>query len=278
MFKYSLNSKDVKKGKCPLCERNYKFTFYVNNETLEIIGDRFGKCDRVNSCRYHLKPDKDLIVISENYTPPPPRPISLIDYEAVKRSMNKSNNLIEFLKSNFDNDKVNEVIEKYKIGSSRYWEGSTVFWQIDASKRVRGGKIMLYNKETGRRIKRLNRSFIYWVHSAMKLKNYNLKQCFFGEHLINESNKPIAIVESEKTAIICDLVLGEYIWLATGSKQNLSFDKLNILNKKEVRLFPDNDAFNDWSKFNLPVSEILNNQGDIDGFDLADWILNKYST
>jgi hypothetical protein len=46
-------------------------------------------------------------------------------------------------------------------------------------------------------------------------------------HLINESTKnKIAIVESEKTALIMSLFLPDYIWMATGSKSNLKKEML----------------------------------------------------
>jgi len=46
-------------------------------------------------------------------------------------------------------------------------------------------------------------SCIDWAHKALKLGNLSLNQCLFGEHLLNEyRNKPVAIIKSEKTAII----------------------------------------------------------------------------
>jgi hypothetical protein len=46
---------------------------------------------------------------------------------------------------------------------------------------------------------------ISWVHSVLKLPNYNLSQCFFGEHLLIDTTKTVAIVESEKTAVIASV-------------------------------------------------------------------------
>lgn len=43
------------------------------------------------------------------------------------------------------------VLDDYRMGATR--NGATIFWQIDRDNRVRGGKIIPYNKEGGHRIK-----------------------------------------------------------------------------------------------------------------------------
>jgi hypothetical protein len=65
--------------------------------------------------------------------------------------------------------------------------------------------------------------------------------------LLQNSNKPIAIVESEKTAIIASVYMPDYIWLATGSLNNLSAEKCAVLNGRRVILFPDLNAFDKWT-------------------------------
>lgn len=76
-------------------------------------------------------------------------------------------------------------MKRYKVGTSKYWDGATVFWQTDNQNKVRTGKIMLYNPETGKRIKEPY-NHVTWVHSVLHKGDYNLKQCFFGEHLLPE--------------------------------------------------------------------------------------------
>ena len=76
--------------------------------------------------------------------------------------------------------------------------------------------------------------FWTWAHSELirsgLLKtDFNLNQCFFGEHLLLNNKKPVAVVESEKTAVIASICFPEFVWLAVGSKQNL--------NRKEVMLY-----------------------------------------
>jgi len=44
----------------------------------------------------------------------------------------KTNNLIKYLKTIFDNETIVNLINIYKIGpSSHFWGGTTIFWQID---------------------------------------------------------------------------------------------------------------------------------------------------
>lgn len=61
---------------------------------------------------------------------------------------------------------------------------------------------MLYDATTGKRVKH-PQPHVCWVHTEMKLKDYNLRQCFFGEHLLPlYPDRKVFVVESEKTAVI----------------------------------------------------------------------------
>ena len=77
--------------------------------------------------------------------------------------------------------------------------------------------------------------------------DYNLVQCLFGEHLLKMyPDKVVALVESEKSALIASGVYPEYIWLATGGKSQLSIDKLKVLKGRTVIMFPDVDGYEYW--------------------------------
>lgn len=194
-------------------------------------------------------------------------------------------NLTAFLLNNFTFDEVQKASQDYYLtGANLCWNDATIFWQIDTSEQIRSAKIMLYNKYTGKRIKEPYKH-INWLHKAIKEPNFNLCQCLFGLHLINEDyQKNIAIVESEKTAIIMSIFLPEFIWLATGSKSNFKFELLEPLKKRKCFAFPDKGEFNNWSNkakelkdkgFKIEVSNLLEQTSFKNGFDLADYYFNR---
>ena len=114
-------------------------------------------------------------------------------------------------------------MKDYRVGTSKHWPGSCVFWQTDINGSVRTGKVMLYDADNGKRVK-LPFNHVTWVHSLLKLPDFNLRQCFFGEHLLPMNRgKPVAIVESEKTALVAAYYLPEYVWLASGGKNGWFF-------------------------------------------------------
>lgn len=196
-------------------------------------------------------------------------------------------NLTAFLLSNFNFDEVQTATQNYYLtGTNYFWKNATIFWQIDQKERIRGAKIMLYDKHTGKRIKEPY-NHINWLHKAIKEPNFNLCQCLFGLHLINEDyQKIVAIVESEKTAIIMSMFLPDYIWLATGSKGNFKLELLEPLKNRYIVAFPDKGEFTNWNNtamklktlnFKISVSELIENTDFQNGFDLADYYLMESS-
>lgn len=173
--------------------------------------------------------------------------ISYIDKELLRSTLNKENYFIDYLHKLFTPEQVHELRTKYLIGGHNYWNKSTVFWQVDKEGKIRTGKVMVYDPKTGKRIKE-PRSLITWIHQALKMTDFNLSQCFFGEHLIKDTKKPIAIAESEKTTIIASVFYPQFIWLASGGKEGLTQKKLKALYGRKVSLFPDLDAYADWVK------------------------------
>jgi len=193
-------------------------------------------------------------------------------------------NLTEYLKSKFTKDEVFNAMQNYFItGTNHFWNNATVFWQINNKEQVQGAKIMLYDRFTGKRIKEPY-NHINWLHKAIKEPDFSLCQCLFGLHRINEDyQKIIAIVESEKTAIVMSIFLPEFIWLATGSKGNFKFELLEPLKKRNIIAFPDKGEFKNWLDkttelnaigFKIAVSDLIEQTDFKNGFDLADYYLS----
>lgn len=72
----------------------------------------------------------------------------------------------------------------------------------------------------------------------------------FGEHLLHSDDigKAVALVESEKTALLGSLVFPDYVWVAVGGKANFKPERMVALCNRTVIIFPDVDAFDDWKE------------------------------
>ena len=119
--------------------------------------------------------------------------------------------------------------------------------------------------------------------------DWQLTQCLFGEHLlIKYPQKPIMLVESEKTSIIMSLYEPSFNWMATGGLNNLTENKIYPIRKQQITAFPDLKCFELWhdkverinkaigSKMELShiLEEIATKEDKELGLDLADYFLN----
>ena len=291
-YRYELEKGGLKYV-CPACQQR-RFVRYVDTVTGEQIADDVGRCDREDSCGYHLRPSE---YFQQHGTKPPaaarrkepmpepepePEP-SFIDPETADKSLRNynENNFAWWLASVFGIEKAFELADAYHVGTSKHWPGANIFWQQDVTGGIRGGKIMLYDKETGRRVK-YPFNHVTWVHKVLKVEPFHLRQCLFGEHLlVTDRDKPVGVVESEKTAIVAAGFMPEMLWLATAGKNNLKAERLDVLRGRNVTLFPDLGAFGKWREIGraagVKVSDILENRADPQargaGYDLADYLL-----
>ncbi len=287
-FRFSLD-KSSKKFRCPKCSKK-RFVKYVDYKTGEYLPNGYGRCDRESSCGFFKDPYREGYVdgsssFRQKKVSQKSKTIDLIPKNVYQDSLRgyRKNRFVEYLESLFDHRTVQGLIQNYNIGTSKYWKGATVFWQIDSNNNIRTGKVMLYSLD-GHRVKKPF-SHINWVHSIL-YNRYNLEQCLFGEHLLTcDKTIPVAIVESEKTAIISSVYFPEFIWLAVGAKSNLKPERCNSLVGRRVILFPDLGAYEDWKKrakslsyfCEVQVSDLLEeNSVDIsqtEGYDLADYLI-----
>lgn len=283
-YKYSLD-RSSKKFVCPRCNKQ-TFVRYIENANGSYLDGEFGRCDRETKCAHHNFPKNSkggFFVCCK----PKPKP-SFHSHDLLKKSLSGSreNNFIEFLKTLFTVEEVTEVVSKYSIGTSNHLEGATIFWQIDNLERIHAGKIMQYIPETGKRAKSPEgKGRMNWVHSVNKTEDFTLDQCLFGLHLINEANqKTVAIVESEKTAVIMSVFKPEYTWLATGSKQAFKQSILEPIKQFKIVAFPDKSEYEDWKQraselnakgFKISVSDWIEKTELESGTDLADVFINE---
>ena len=298
--------------KCPKCGDPHSFAYYLDGNTGEMIDKVVGRCNHESGCGYHYTPKQYFIdnpVEKERFTDSvkqktfqkpiqkPQQEIGYIPFSYVEKSVSYNSSFVYFLCGLFDrytleSPSIEKMMQDYALGATK--DGSVIYWQIDTKGKVRTGKVMKYDPNTGHRIK--NGGGINWIHSIMKKQqllpeDYNLVQCLFGEHLLRMyPTKVVALVESEKSALIASGVYPECIWLATGGKSQLSIDKLKVLRGRTVIMFPDVDGFEYWSKkakeveaigCKVVVSDLLEkNATDEDRankIDLADWLIRYLS-
>jgi hypothetical protein len=215
-----------------------------------------------------------------------------LPFSYIERSASYRSNLVRFLCEILTEEQINSIGENYALGATKNKE--VIFWQIDINGKVRTGKIMQYNPETGRRLKHESGA-IDWVHNKLKKsgtlpEDFNLQQCFFGEHLLKlYLDKPVAIVESEKSSLIASAVFPNLIWLAAGNLNGLSLEKCQVLKGRNVTLFPDLGAFEKWSdkawiiekecncKINIStlLEDIATPEAKVNGFDIADYLIEE---
>ncbi len=252
-------------------------------EQITDFRDRLLRAEEVFRIDGRMRPTGVPMIRRESKPKPEP---SLIP-ESVMRASFKAydqNTFALWLVRVFGEPKALEVAFMYGIGTSRHWPGACVFWQIDEEWRVRRGKVMLYNSRTGRRVKEPG-NMVAGVHWLLGMADRKPEPCLFGLHLAAaDRSKPVAVVESEKSAIIGAGFVPEFIWTATGGSGTLNREMLKPLQGRRVVLYPDLGAFDKWKEKagGLPgvdVSGLLEQRASAGdraaGLDVADFLLRE---
>lgn len=309
-YRYQLD-KSSKKVRCTACGKKTA-VLYVDMETGNCLPEIVQRCDRENKCGHHYtpkqyfgdNPENKPEVLSDQRASLQESPIEFIPMEYVEKSMLgfKTSHFAEFIINLFGETGGCGLLLKYFVGRSKSDNGKAcVFWQIDETNRVRYGKIMCYDANTGKRRKDM-------PPVAVPVKPVNYLQTFFGCHLLTEyPNKPVAIVESEKTAIIASFFMPQYNWLATGGSSGCKwreYQVYKVLRGKEIVFFPDfgyysrptskqqsewKTCFQEWSDRAAAIAEklqckisvgcVLENAlpelERLNGPDLADFLINR---
>ena len=188
---------------CPKCGKK-TFTKYVYKRNGEIVGDRYGYCNRGWYCKYKLMPSynffendnnvlqKELYGVNcydlseygfnvfdegpEKFTHTIPEQVlldSMIGYD--------NSNFAKFLIRHLDQNAL-KLLSEYYIGLSRADDlAANIFWRIDNNYVVRNGVVSYYSSDYGCKYDQKNIDIIY----NPKIRFYTLFSCLFGAHLIN---------------------------------------------------------------------------------------------
>ena len=277
-YKYQLR-RGGRKEVCPNCGQR-RFVPYVLTEDNEtIVNPEWGRCDRENSCGYWMKPNGNAVI----QDPKPRKPETPMWIEPFVTTL-VDNSLAPFANWLIGKDKVFKAFMDYHIGTA--YDGGCIFVQVDVLGKIRAGKIIRY--KDGHRVK--DGLPVRWLHKDKHYKQLihgdTLKQCFFGEHILSiRPDAPVAVVESEKTALLMAEIRPEYVWLATGGSCGLQNpDKTRVLDGRNVTLFPDNGMYLKWRQIAMPKGWAVNeeclpaNEHLVSGYDILDlyewWLLD----
>lgn len=277
-YKYQLR-RSGRKEICPNCGKR-RFVPYVLTEDNEtIVNPDWGRCDRENSCGYWMKPNGNPVI----QDPKPKKPETPMWFEPFVTTL-VGNSLAPFADWLIGKDKAFKAFMDYHIGTA--YDGGCIFVQVDVLGKIRTGKIIRY--KDGHRVK--DGLPVRWLHKDKHYKQFvhgdTLKQCFFGEHLLlMRPDAPVAIVESEKTALLMSAIRPEYIWLATGGSCGLqNAEKTKVLEGRDVTLFPDNGMYLKWRQIAMPKGWAVNeeclpaNEHVAVGYDILDlyewWLID----
>ena len=115
-----------------------------------------------------------------------------------------------------------------------------------------------------------------WTHFLLQQQgllpqNYQPPKCFFGQHLLaGQPDKAVAIVESEKTAVVMALCQPQHIWLATAGCGGLTPQKTACLKGRRVLLFPDSGCYEKWRSQMKKATDLQTN-----GANSIQWTISK---
>ena len=192
---------------------------------------------------------------------PPPFNPTIIPALSVKRfEINYTRSfLFTFLSGRYGTATIDQLFRTYGVGACNLYKefaegATTLFIQRDMQGRVRQIGACIYDPLTGKRkrdthLKPKRIGLPHMKRQNVAEEDIYLVQCFFGEDLLQGNTKPVAIVESEKTAMIASLHYPQFVWLATGGSFGVGKPKpetWGVLNGRSINMYPDADKLFDW--------------------------------
>lgn len=268
------------KGKhiCPQCSHK---TFVKYNN----LPEHFGYCERKNNCGYEYFATKENL--RQNILPE--FEIAKKEQKPVSFILPNADFFADILKdcsSNFHKYCLSlgiteSHLSKWNIGTDK--KGDTVFIFKNIKGQICNRKVGRYNT-LGKR----DKAFGFYSLPAKSDTKYFLP--LFGEHQLMQADKDsiIALVESEKTAVIASFFYPEFLWLAAGSANGLSdgsndsTNKISAIKNYYTLWMADadmagrqNSSIRNLTKHNVMHSIIDLFPERLDGWDIADELGTK---
>jgi hypothetical protein len=288
----------VGKGICPLCgDRSLSYYVDTHNGSC-IVDESLGKCDHLDSCKpYHEHPyqwsglrEYEKQYGDSNYkrveVPEKPKRYYYLDKTLLdKIKFIEGNVFVQFLKGlGISITDIKDLFSKLNVYTRSELE--IVFAYQDLENRFTRGMIIRFDR-TGHKYGNLSS-----IHHRMKDKglisdDFDITELhLWGLHLLNDSvniDKPIAIVESQKTALLCNYLYPSMVWMASSGLSNLNIEKFEPLRGRRIIIYPDKGTYlslsgklNAWAKYmefpDLEYNTAFENKYFARGYDMADYL------
>lgn len=254
--------------KCPKCGRGQSFSYYIDDNGWN-PGPQYGRCNHTG-CGYllypsHITAPAAVAAPSPNLATEKQPPIYYTRANvAAYRPAAMNNALCRYLCTRLtDMNRFFDVLRQYCIGSV---EDGIIFWQIDEHFTIHRGKVMWYRPD-GHRLKltrpdgsEYGKVQMMWKYIPNHHRDRDPEMCYFGQHLATlYPNKPLALVESEKTALVMSYYYPNFIWVSTLSLANFQAYRLTSLKdrKTPIIIFPDFDGYDQWHTKALAIKDLM---------------------
>lgn len=306
--------KRYRKTSCPNpdCHDRRCYKPYVHKVTGEVLHPDVGRCDHEQSCQYHYSPKmflrdhpelrhttetshiRAVIPRTPNHAPAaPPQPQTVFyPLQWAEQAQRRSSTFRRWFESlPYEAEVKAQVLRDYMVGGTQWdtyvehvnYGPAVIFWMIDEQQRVHDAKLMAYQMD-GHRVQGWGNSMrSLCVKRGVGPQLEQTDKCLFGLHLLPQHpDCPVAIVESEKTALVCACRYPQYLWLATGGCGGLNAQKLRPLMQSRLIIFPDSGEYDKWHRImrdthhpDYRISDMLEGERYPPNTDLADVILGK---
>lgn len=253
--------------------RPFSADFENADPQIRALAERVGRCDNERKCGYNYPPREFFAETKAGVPahsadwkkPEPPKTARPLSFELVRQSAYPYKSVFgKWLRDDLrlPAEKLDQVMKDYWVGATN--EGRIIYWLIDIEGKCRDGKFMAYRNDGHRdhdKHPRWARKEIINRYAALGkitqkrkdelLNELVIRRCF-GEHLLADpryKDKPVAIVEGEKSCLIASVTNPKFLWMACGGNGlNLNRIYPAIAQKRKIFIFPDVDMTQKWKE------------------------------
>ncbi|WP_022821888.1 DUF6371 domain-containing protein [Hymenobacter norwichensis] len=249
MSRYSLEKHPKPKGQCPSCGEKKVFRYFQDEEGNR-LDEQYGICDRQAKCGHDHRPSGELFTRSGTAADAPEsitlKPATDVAELLLAKTKDHTSNLHKYARTLTIPA---EHLERWAVATDR---DRTVFLHLDGEKQLVNAKWFKYG-EDGKRDK-LTQPYSFASTDEEKKKSARYAFCFYGEHLLrhDDAQRPICVVESEKSAVLASFFYPHLDWLACGSANGITDEKIAALYNRPIWWLADADGLQPKMKDGRP--------------------------